>query len=146
MPTLDWLERHMQHCDELARWLHTQFAHEFADQPLPVWQAEFTAGQHNGDWRSLIALENGRLIGSASLARDDLPSYPHLGPWLACVYVHPEHRGRGLAERLIEGICAEARRRGHAMLYLTPMTAAPITPGAAGSCASISRPGATSRA
>lgn len=38
--------------------------------------------------------------------------------WLACVYVHPEARGRGLAGRLIEEVCAEARALGHTRLYL----------------------------
>ena len=118
MPTLDWLRHHPEHTNQLAEWLYQQFPYEFSEQPLAAWQAEFAAGQHNGDWEMLIALDNGQVLGCAGLARDDLPQRPELGPWLACVYVRPEARGRGLAEQLIEGICATARERGHARLYL----------------------------
>ncbi len=118
MPTLDWLRNHPEHTNQLAEWLYQQFPYEFSEQTLAAWQAEFAAGQHNGDWEMLIALDSGQLLGCAGLARDDLPQRPELGPWLACVYVRPEARGRGLAEQLIEGICATARERGHAQLYL----------------------------
>lgn len=118
MPTLDWLRHHPEYAAPLAEWLYRQFPYEFSEQPLAEWQAEFAAGQHNGDWDMLIALAHGQLLGCAGLARDDLPLRPELGPWLACVYVRPEARGQGLAERLIEGICATARERGHARLYL----------------------------
>lgn len=117
MLQLDWLARHMSHSDTLATWLHRQFSYEF-EQPLEQWQREFAEGQHNGDWQSLVALENGRLLGGAALARDDLAERPALGPWLACVFVTPQARGRGLAEQLIEGICERARETGVSILYL----------------------------
>lgn len=118
MPTLDWLRHHPEHTNQLAEWLYRQFPYEFSEQPLADWQTEFAAGQNNGEWEMLIALEHGELLGSAGLARDDLPQRRDLGPWLACVYVQPAARGQGLAERLIEGICNTARERGHARLYL----------------------------
>ncbi|MGL4315296.1 MAG: GNAT family N-acetyltransferase [Pseudomonas sp.] len=118
MPILDWLRNHPAHTNQLADWLHQQFPYEFAEQPLADWQAEFAAGQHNGDWEMLIALDGDEVLGCAGLARDDLALRPELGPWLACVYVRPQARGQGLAERLIEGICNTARERGHARLYL----------------------------
>ena len=115
---LDWLRAHPEHCDTVACWLHRQFPYEFAEQSLADWQAEFRAGQDNGDWRMLIALDGHEVLGCAGLARDDLPQRPELGPWLACVYVLPEMRGRGLAERLVESICATASELGHRRLYL----------------------------
>lgn len=117
MQRLDWLEHHMHHSDTLAAWLHGQFSYEF-EQPLADWQAEFAAGQQDGEWKCLIALDEGELLGGAALARDDLPERPDLGPWLACVFIRPEARGRGLAEQLIEGICDHARATDIARLYL----------------------------
>lgn len=113
-----WLNERMLHCAELAQWIHAQFPYEFREQALGNWQAELASGQLDGSWQSLIAVEGEHLLGSASLARDDLPSRPELSPWLACVYVRPECRGQGLAERLIEAICARARDLGHDRLYL----------------------------
>lgn len=115
---LDWLREHPEHCDTVALWLYQQFPYEFAEQTLADWQAEFRAGQANGDWRMLIALEGERVLGCAGLARDDLPLRPELGPWLACVYVLPGARGCGLAERMIARICDEARSLGHPRMYL----------------------------
>ena len=35
---IDWLSNHPHHSDTLARWLHEQFAYEYADVPLAQWQ------------------------------------------------------------------------------------------------------------
>ena len=45
----DWLRHHPQHYDVLAGWLYRQFPYEFSAQSLADWQAEFAAGQRNGD-------------------------------------------------------------------------------------------------
>ena len=115
---LDWLLNHMQHSNTFANWIHTQFHYEYAQQPLPAWQQEFAEGQNNGDWKCLVALDQDRLLGGAALARADLAQRPDLGPWLACVFITPEVRGQGLAERLIEGVCAQARDNGVGRIYL----------------------------
>ncbi|MCD5994592.1 GNAT family N-acetyltransferase [Pseudomonas sp. CDFA 602] len=118
MISLDWLANHMEHSDTLALWLHQQFSHEFAQQSLADWQHEFSQGQYNGHWQCLIALEQGTLLGCAALASEDLSDRPDLYPWLACVFVTPQARGRGLAAQLIEGICMRARSTGVSTLYL----------------------------
>ncbi|WP_447890373.1 GNAT family N-acetyltransferase [Pseudomonas hormoni] len=117
-PQLDWLAAHPQHSDTFAAWIHRQFHYEYADQPLTDWQQEFAEGQLNGHWKCLIALEGNQLKGGAALARADLAHRPDLGPWLACVFITPEARGKGLAERLIEGICEDARASGVTRIYL----------------------------
>ncbi|MBZ9783402.1 GNAT family N-acetyltransferase [Pseudomonas sp. REP124] len=115
---LDWLINHMHYSDTFANWIHTQFHYEYAEQPLAAWQQEFAEGQDNCDWKCLIALDQDRLLGGAALAKADLAHRPDLGPWLACVFITPEARGQGLAERLIEGVCAEAKGNGVSRIYL----------------------------
>ena len=66
----------------------------------------------------LVARVLGPSLGGACLAAADLPERPDLGPWLACVLVEPEARGRGLAAQLIEAICAHASSLGIPRLYL----------------------------
>jgi N-acetylglutamate synthase-like GNAT family acetyltransferase len=109
---------HMDYSDTFASWLHEQFAYEFATQALPDWQREFKDGQTDGNWRTVIALENGQLLGGAALAKHDLPDHPELGPWLACVLVAPSARKRGLAEQLITEVCSNAKEIGYQKLYL----------------------------
>src|SRR5471032_2208245 len=118
MAHLDWLAHHLHHSNTFAGWIHQQFHYEYALQPLAEWQLEFAEGQTDGNWRCLVALDGAQLLGGAALARNDLAHRPDLGPWLACVFVTPEARGKGLAERLIEGICEEAKTRGVARIYL----------------------------
>lgn len=109
---------HMDYSDTFESWLHEQFAYEFATQALPDWQREFKDGQTDGNWRTVIALENGQLLGGAALAKHDLPDHPELGPWLACVLVAPSARKRGLAEQLITEVCSNAKEIGYQKLYL----------------------------
>lgn len=118
MLRVDWLLNHMDKCNLMAEWLYREFTYEFAHQSLGHWQEEFSAGQRDGRWKCLVALEHDQLLGGASLANDDLPERPDLGPWLACVFVHPGARRRGLAAQLIEGICNHAKESGFATLYL----------------------------
>ncbi|MFL6610379.1 MAG: GNAT family N-acetyltransferase [Pseudomonas sp.] len=118
MLRVDWLVNHMDKCNLMAEWLYREFTYEFAHQSFGHWQQEFSAGQRDGRWKCLIALEHDQLLGGASLANDDLPERPDLGPWLACVFVHPDARRRGLAARLIEGICNHGKETGFATLYL----------------------------
>lgn len=117
-PRLDWLLNHLHHSNTFAAWIHQQFHYEYANQPLSDWQREFAEGQRNGEWRCLAALDDDRLLGGAALAKADLAHRPDLGPWLACVFIIPEARGQGLAERLIEGVCAQAKEDGVARIYL----------------------------
>ena len=112
------LRDHLKYSDTFASWLHHQFAYEFGSQPLCEWQREFREGQNDASWRTLIMLEGDQLLGGAALAKNDLPERPELGPWLACVFVAPSARQRGLAERLISGLCSEAQALGHHQLYL----------------------------
>lgn len=118
MHRLIWLRDEMQHSNTFAQWLHQQFAYEYIGQSLADWQHEFAEGQLNGDWQCLIAVEDEQLLGGAALATNDLAERPELGPWLACVFIAPHARQRGLAEQLIEGICIEAKRVGTSRIYL----------------------------
>ena len=118
MLRVDWLDSQMDKCDVMAEWIYREFTYEFAQQSLSSWQHEFSDGQRDGSWKCLIATERGQLLGGATLASSDLADRPKLGPWLACVFIAPEARCRGLAARLIEGICDHARDAGFTTLYL----------------------------
>jgi GNAT superfamily N-acetyltransferase len=113
--------------DTFASWLHHQFAYEFGSQPLSEWQREFREGQNDASWRTLIMLEDDQLLGGAALAKNDLPERPELRPWLACVFVAPSARHRGLAERLISGVYSEAQALGITSYTCTRRTDVTIT-------------------
>lgn len=62
------------------------------------------------------------IVGTASLIFDDLEGDPR-NPWLASVYVPPEHRRKGIATALVRAVEEAARRIGYGRLYLFTSTA-----------------------
>jgi GNAT superfamily N-acetyltransferase len=58
------------------------------------------------------------LLGSASLIENDMATRPELFPWLASVFVAPEHRRRGIGAALVERVMTEARSLRTPRLYL----------------------------
>lgn len=72
---------------------------------------------------AFVALDDDHgIVGTASLIRDDLEGDPR-NPWLASVYVPPEHRNKGIASALVRTVEDAARRIGYDRLYLFTSTA-----------------------
>jgi N-acetylglutamate synthase-like GNAT family acetyltransferase len=86
---------------------------------LAATQADFvSATRHARDAFTFVARRSARTAGMASLRASDFKGRPDLTPWLAGVYVHPEHRRAGLAHALVQRVEAQARQQGHLRLYL----------------------------
>jgi len=69
--------------------------------------------------RFYVAIENGQIIGTYALLRNDLNSRQDLCPWLACLYVDEEFRGREIGSKLLQHSLQEAAKKGYDMLYLS---------------------------
>lgn len=67
----------------------------------------------------LVLLKDDTPIGMVALCDDDLEGRPELNPWLAGMFVVPEHRERGYARKLIGALEDFARENGieHLSLY-----------------------------
>lgn len=68
---------------------------------------------------TLVAVDSGVLLGAATL-QEKTRFFPDIAetPWLAGVYVKPEHRSRGIASLLIREIEKIATAAGYQTLYL----------------------------
>jgi N-acetylglutamate synthase-like GNAT family acetyltransferase len=60
----------------------------------------------------------GGLLGSASLVEHDMDNRLELSPWLAGVFVRPEHRRQGIGAALVRRIMDEAATLHVSKLYL----------------------------
>ena len=60
-----------------------------------------------------ILLNEDEIIGAYALLRNDMNSRQDLCPWLACLYVHPDHRGRKIGKQLLSHAIEEASRIGY---------------------------------
>jgi GNAT superfamily N-acetyltransferase len=69
--------------------------------------------------RFFVALENGEIIGTYALLRNDLNSRQDLCPWLACLFVDREYRGKKIGSMLLDHGLKEAAKKGYKKLYLT---------------------------
>jgi len=80
--------------------------------------AEATAASQGAMPWTVVLLEEGVPVGTASLVANDLEERPELTPWLAGVVVAPHARGRGLAARLVAAIEQRAAAAGVRTLWL----------------------------
>jgi predicted N-acetyltransferase YhbS len=67
---------------------------------------------------TVVALEDGHVLGSASLIPHDMDTRMELTPWLAGVFVGPAYRRKGIASELVRRIVAEAAKLKVPLLYL----------------------------
>jgi GNAT superfamily N-acetyltransferase len=68
--------------------------------------------------RTLVVTAEDKPIGTASLVEYDIETRRDLSPWLACVYVVPGERRKGVAARLEGAIHDLAKELGILQLYL----------------------------
>ena len=116
---IGYLADHTEHIPRLAAWLHAQwgYLHENDSVERRATRLESRATR-GGIPVTFVAVDGAMLLGSASLVDDDLETRPELTPWLASVYVAPEHRGRGVASALVRRVVEEARASAVSRLYL----------------------------
>jgi GNAT superfamily N-acetyltransferase len=99
---IDYLADHPEMIPVLAAWHYQEWATLLPDWSLDQAQAELQS--HTGHCQiptTLVAVEHGSPLGSASLLVADLDGWEHLSPWVASVYVIPSWRGRGLGSQLV---------------------------------------------
>jgi predicted N-acetyltransferase YhbS len=116
---IDYLADHPDAAPLLAAWHHDEWK-----DLLPGWTHEQALAElrsHTGRRQiptTFVAVDQGRVVGSASLLTADLDGWEHLSPWVASVYVTPERRGMGIGRRLIARAVQEAAALGVPEVYL----------------------------
>ena len=114
-----YLADHREQIPRLAEWLHAQWGYLHEDDSVERRGLRLESRATRGGVPvTFVAVEGETLLGSASLVVDDLETRPELTPWLASVFVAPEHRGRGVASALVRRVVEEARSSGIDRLYL----------------------------
>jgi predicted N-acetyltransferase YhbS len=73
---------------------------------------------------ALVARRSGEAAGTCLLVPSEIEPVHTVSPWLAGLYVAPEHRRYGVGEALVRAIEQEARHRGHPRLFLYTTDAA----------------------
>lgn len=66
-----------------------------------------------------ILLNDNEIIASYALLTNDIISRQDLYPWLACLFVKPEHRNKKIAEQLLLHGLQQTKIKGFDTLYLS---------------------------
>jgi GNAT superfamily N-acetyltransferase len=67
---------------------------------------------------AVVAHEDSQFLGTASVIPSDLDERPEYTPWVAAVWVDPEHRRRGIGAALVRKAAQGAFESGAALVYL----------------------------
>jgi RimJ/RimL family protein N-acetyltransferase len=85
--------------------------------PIEHWQERMRGGAGDDERITYIAEAAGELIGMTTMVRNDLPKTRHAGSIFG-VYTHPDWRGTGVADALLEVCAGYARELGLRLLRL----------------------------
>lgn len=110
----------------VANWLWDAFWQPNGHRLEEVREILSEADAETGPPQSFVLLAGDIPCGTASLMSADLEIRHDIGPWLAGVYVVPEARGQGCAQRLVLAVEEAARRAGDTSLYLHTSDARPL--------------------
>lgn len=71
------------------------------------------------DWEIMFAAEeNGKIIGMASIMKTDYYPLPEIYPWISCIFVTEEARGRKISGMLIDYANSYAKALGFTKTYI----------------------------
>jgi N-acetylglutamate synthase-like GNAT family acetyltransferase len=116
---IHFLADNPEYVNELAELYYNQWKSLVPDRSLDDFIIKTKTHLNNNSLPlTLLSLDNNRLLGCASLRKEDLNSRKDLSPWLAGVLVRESERGKGICKSLEQAVCAKAKQMGHSRLYL----------------------------
>lgn len=119
---IDYLTDHPEFLRTLAEWQHGEWGQLRPGDTVEARMARLTKFSSRAAIPlTIVAHEEGELLGSASLIPHDMETRMELTPWLAGVFVAPQHRRRGIGAALVRRIMVEAGRLAVPVLYLYTM-------------------------
>lgn len=108
----------------IANWFYNEWGDHY-----PVKSVEYIAGLLKERMNeaslplTLIAVENGEVIGTVNLKVRDMSIRQDLSPWLGGLYVREDARKKGVGTQLINAAVDHAKRLKFEQLYLWTATA-----------------------
>jgi GNAT superfamily N-acetyltransferase len=116
---LHWLADYPQFAEGLAAIHHQEWSALMPDWSLDEAVLELLDHSTRRTFpTTLIALHEGKPIGSVSLVEQDAAQFADHKPWLCSFWVAPVWRGQGVGEALLTRLCFAAKRWGFGEVWL----------------------------
>jgi predicted N-acetyltransferase YhbS len=116
---IDHLFRHPEHTRLVATWIYREFWAGKPGYDIELFERRLREADNPGRIPlSLLALADGRPVGTVNLVESDSERRPDLHPWLAALVVVPEYRRRGIGSALVRALIGEALRLRLPELFL----------------------------
>lgn len=114
------LKDNQQFLATVNSWLYEQWGHHDKDNDKQDWLAEKKEELNNDQLLPirLVAIEEGKPVGTASIVKHDMKTHTELEPWMADVYVIEEKREQGIGTKLVNEIIQVAKQHNFGTLYL----------------------------
>ena len=71
------------------------------------------------DWETMFAaIHDGKIVGMASVMKTDYYPLPDIYPWVSCIFVSEEYRGRKISGELIAYVNQYLKKHGFSRSYV----------------------------
>ena len=71
------------------------------------------------DWETMFAaMKDGKIIGMASVLKEDYYPLPEIFPWVSCIFVSEEYRGKKISGKLIDSANRYLKEQGFDRSYI----------------------------
>ena len=71
------------------------------------------------EWETMfVAIDDGKIVGMASLMQTDYYPLPEIFPYVSCIFVTEEYRGMRISENLIDFANSYAKEQGFDRTYI----------------------------
>ena len=71
------------------------------------------------DWETMFAATvDGKIVGMTSLLKTDYYPLPEIFPWVSCVFVEKEYRGKRISGKMIDAANSYAKELGFDKTYI----------------------------
>ena len=100
--------------DRAAQWFHEKWG--VPKQAYLDCMSAYLNGETEYGW--YLCLDGERIVGGLGVIENDFHDRKDLAPNVCAVYTEEDHRGRGIAGRLLNIVVEDMRTRGITPLYL----------------------------
>ncbi len=115
---IDHLASHQNLLPTVAKWLNSEWGKirgESIDERILAIKQSLNTDRLP---MSLVAMIDGKAVGTVSLIPQDMEGESNLTPWVAALYVVPEFRNRGIGSKLISKVTNEAKNLNYRSIFL----------------------------